>query len=102
MTVANYNKSTLIERRCKLLFAGLLSRRSLSDLRFGAFFERGFARKLDPAFVVDADAFDPDHVADFCDVVRSFDAEIRKLGSVDEDVLAAGHCDHRANLFHGN
>src|SRR5438105_12619655 len=102
MTVANYNKSTLIERRCKLLFAGLLSRRSLSGLRFGAFFERGFARKLDPAFVVDADAFDPDHVADFCDVLRSFDAEIRKLGNVDEAVLAWENFDKGAELFHGN
>ncbi len=76
-----------------MLFAGLLSRRSLSGLRFGAFFERGFARKLDAAFVVDPDALDPDHVADFCDVLRSFDAEIRKLGNVDEAVLAGENFD---------
>src|SRR6266581_799107 len=96
MTVANYNKSD------KLLFAGLLSRRSLSSLGFGAFFERGFARKLDPPFVVDADALDPDHVADFCDVLRSFDAEIRELGNVDEAVLAGENFDKGPELFYGN
>ena len=65
-----------------------------------ALFERGFARKFHAAFVVDADAFDPDHVANFDDVFGPFHAKIRQLGDVDEAVLARENFDERAEFFH--
>ena len=40
----------------------------LAGLGFGAFFQRGFARQLDSSFVIDAEAFHPNVVADFRDV----------------------------------
>ena len=72
---------------------------TLACFFFSAFFQRGFARKFYAAFVVDADAFHPDHVAHLGHVFGSVHAEIRQLGNVDEAVLAREHFDERAELF---
>jgi hypothetical protein len=53
-----------------------LDRSWLTRFGFCAFFQRGFARKLYPAFIVDADALDPNHVTGFHNVLRAFDAEM--------------------------
>ena len=58
--------------------------------------------KFHAAFVVDADAFHPDHLADFRDVFRSFDAEIRQLGNVHEAVFAREDFDEGAEFFDRN
>src|SRR5437773_1377983 len=76
--------------------------RDLAGLGFGAFSQRGFARQLDPSFVIDADAFHPDHVANVCNVFRTFHTEVRQLGNVHEPVPAWKYFDERAELFYGN
>src|SRR3954469_19058840 len=57
---------------------------------FGAFLERGFAAQFHAAFVVDADAFDPNHLADFCDVFSLVDAEICELADENEGIFSRG------------
>src|ERR1700730_3622572 len=73
--------------------------RGLSGFFFGPLLERGLARKFHAPFVVDADAFYPDHVPDFDHVFGSFNAEIRQLRNVDEAIFARQHFDERAKLF---
>src|SRR5437588_3965828 len=60
----------------------------LARLGFSAFPQRRFARKLDAALVVDADAFYPDHVANVCNIFGAFHPEVRQLGNVHEPVPA--------------
>src|SRR5206468_7684376 len=55
---------------------------------FVALFHRRFARELDAALIVDADAFDPDFIADFDDVLRLLDAEVGQFANVHQAVLA--------------
>src|SRR4029077_7433531 len=73
--------------------------RGLSGFFFGPLLERGFARKFYSAFVVDADAFYPDHVADFDNVFSSFNAALRPLRNVNEAIFARQPFDERAKLF---
>src|SRR5262249_32288664 len=68
----------------------------------GALLQSGFTRKFDPPFVVNADAFYPDHVAGFHDVFGSLDAEIGQLGNVDEAFLTWKNFDKTSELFRGN
>ena len=70
-----------------------------TGFNFVAFFQRGFARKFHAALVVDADAFDPDHLADLDDVFGPLHAEVGQLGDVDEAVLAREHFDEGAEFF---
>src|SRR6476660_1585105 len=65
----------------------------------GAFLERGFPAQFHAAFVVDADALHPDHLADLGDVFGTIDAEIGQLGNVNEAILAREHFDERAEIF---
>src|SRR2546428_9352591 len=72
----------------------------LPSLCFGAFFQGGFAAEFDAAFVVDADAFYPDHVANVCNVFGAFHTEVRELGNVHKPVPAWEYFDERAELFY--
>src|SRR5260370_20224324 len=77
----------------------LLSRKWLTRFGFGAFLQRGFARKFYPAFVVDSDALDPNDVADLGNVFRSLHTKIRELGNVHEPILAGENFDKRAEFL---
>src|SRR5206468_1990759 len=66
---------------------------------FIAFFHRGFARKFHAAFVVDADALDPDLIAVAHDVLRFVHAQVSELTDVNEAFLAGHDFDKRAELF---
>ena len=76
-----------------------LQLRGLSGFLFSALFERGFARKFYAAFVVDADAFDPNHFANFGNVFGPVHAKIRELGNMHEPIFAREHFDERAEFF---
>src|SRR5438093_11192532 len=80
---------------------GRLGRR-LTSLGLGAFFERRFTRKLYATLVIDPDALDPNHVANFGDVLRSFHPEIREFRNVHEPVSARENFHKRAKFLHGN
>jgi len=56
--------------------------RGLSGFFFRAFFQSSLPRKFYATFVVDADALDPDDVANLGNVFGPFDAKIRELGNV--------------------
>src|SRR5215468_10153722 len=60
----------------------------LSSFLLSAFFQRRLARKFYAAFVVDADAFDPNHIADLDDVLGAFHSKIGELGNVHQSVFA--------------
>jgi hypothetical protein len=51
----------------------------VSDLGFGALSQCGFAREFHAAFVVDPDAFHPNHLANFGDVFGALNTEVRQL-----------------------
>src|SRR4029079_12999656 len=61
---------------------------SLACFFFSAFFQRRLAGKLYAAFVVDADAFDPNHVANLDHVLSALHSKIGKLGNVHQAVFA--------------
>src|SRR5438270_13928712 len=65
----------------------------LAGLGFGALFQRGFARQLHSSFVIDADAFYPNDVADLRHVFRSFYPEIGQLGNVHQSIFARENFD---------
>src|SRR6266404_6090097 len=79
-----------------------LDRSWLTRFGFGAFFQRGFTRKLYPAFIVDADALDPNHVTGFHNVLRAFDPEIRQLGNMHESFPARKNFHKRAEFLRGD
>src|SRR5207249_11956122 len=77
-------------------------RRRLTSLGLGAFFQRRFTRKLYTTLVIDPDALDPNHVANFGDVLRSFHPEIRELRNMHEPVSARENFHKRAKFLHRN
>src|SRR4030095_3612737 len=72
------------------------------SLDFAACCEGGFARELHSPLVVDADAFHPDHFADFRHVFRAIDAEIRQFGNVHQTILAREDLDEGTEFFDRN
>src|SRR5438093_1446372 len=66
---------------------------------FVAFFHGSLARQFHPAFVVNADALDPDFVADLDDVLGLFDAEVGQFADVHETVLAREDFDEASEFF---
>src|SRR5271166_6273891 len=71
------------------VFQVLLSSRSLRHpgmrRRAGsliALLHRALAGELHAALVIDADALDPDHVADLDDILGPVDAEVREFGDM--------------------
>src|SRR5437762_641151 len=66
---------------------------------FVAFFHGCFARQFDPAFVVDADALDPDFVTDLDDVLSLFDAEVGQFADVHEAVLTGEDFDKASEFL---
>src|SRR5215472_633885 len=60
----------------------------LSRFFLSAFFQRRLARKFYAASVVDADAFDPNHIADLDYVLGAFHSKIGELGNVHQSVFA--------------
>src|SRR5581483_3307100 len=76
-----------------------LQLRGLSGFLFSAFFQRSLARKFYPTFVVNADALDPNDVANFRNVFSAFHAKIRELGDVHEPIPTLKHFDKRAEFL---
>jgi hypothetical protein len=74
-------------------FAIDIVRHRHSGLNFTALLERGLTRKFHPSFVVDPDAFHPDHFADLGDVFDPANPEVRQLRDVDETILARENFD---------
>src|SRR5437762_13833003 len=74
--------------------------RRLTSLGLGAFFQRRFTRKLYATLVIDPDALDPNHVANFGNVLRSFHPEIRELRNMHEPVSARENLHKRDKFFH--
>src|SRR5439155_9552163 len=74
----------------------------LTSLGLGAFFQGRFTRKLYATLVIDPDTLDPNHVANFGDVLRSFHPEIRELRNVHEPVSARENLHKRAKFLHRN
>src|SRR5262249_5308984 len=71
----------------------------LSRFLLSAFFQRRLARKFYAAFVFDADAFDPNHIADLDYVFCTFQWKIRELGNVHQSVFARENFDKRPELL---
>src|SRR4030095_13395790 len=69
---------------------------------FSAFFQRRLARKLNAAFVVDADAFDPNHVADLDHILGALHPKIGELRNVHQAVFAGENFDKRPELLRRN
>ena len=61
-----------------------------------------FAAEFDAALVVNADAFDPDGVADFDNVLDFVHAELGEFGDVAESIFARKNLDEGAEFFDGN
>lgn len=91
---------------CRLLFLGVVAGRLVTVLVVAelslAILHRGFARQLDAALVVHADALDPDFVAVLDDVLGLLDAEVGQLADVHQAVLARQHLDETAEVLDGN
>src|ERR1039458_5516209 len=66
-----------------------------------AIFHRGFAREAHAAFLVHAEAFHGDVVADFHDVLGLLHAEVRQFADVNQAVLAREEFHERAEFLHG-
>src|SRR5437763_1264028 len=58
-----------------------------TGLSRGTFFQSRFAAQFDPAFVIDPDAFDPDHFTHLGHVLGSIDSKISQLGDMDQTVF---------------
>src|SRR5882724_7162552 len=71
----------------------------LTRFGFGALFQRGFTRKFYAPFIIDADALDPNDVANLGNVLRSFHTKVRELGNVHEPIPARENFDKRAEFF---
>ena len=98
-------QSAIINLQCRLPPRRLFDAIGLGGLAGfggGAFLERGFAAQLHAAFVIDADAFHPDHFADLRDVFDAINAEVRQLRNVNKAVLARKNFDERAEIFDRN
>lgn len=67
-----------------------------------AFRHRCATREFDAAFLIDAEAFHPDLIAEFDDVFGLLDAEVGEFADMDEAVLAGQELDERAKVFDGN
>src|SRR4029453_15792815 len=72
---------------------------SLPCFFFSALFERRLARKFYAAFVVDADTFDPNHVANLDHVFGALHSKIGKLGNVHQAVFAWENFNKRPELL---
>ena len=71
--------------------------------RFGvALFHGGLATELDAAFVVHADAFDPNGIADFDDVLGPVYAEVGEFRDVAKSILAGQDFDEGTELLDGD
>ena len=97
--LAPENRKTQPRRRSAGVANSGVRLRSLSGFLFSAFFQRGFARKFYATLVVDADALDPNNVADFGNVFSPFHAKIRELGNVHQAIPARENFDERAEFL---
>src|SRR5690349_22409822 len=71
----------------------------LTCFHFSAFFQRCLPGKFYAAFVVDADAFDPNHVANLDHVLGSLHSKIRELGNMNQSVFARKNFNKRPELL---
>ena len=71
----------------------------LSSFFLRALFQRCFARKFYAAFVIDADALDPNDVAHFGNVFGPFHAKIRELGNMHQPISTRENFDKRAKFL---
>src|SRR5207342_1228619 len=97
-----HNKSKIAARRSQGTVSDVSLRywlQSLACFFFSAFFQRRLARKFYAAFVVDTDAFDPNHVANFDHVLGAFYSKIRELGNVHQAVFAWKNFNKRPELL---
>src|SRR5438477_2235477 len=108
MKCRGFSEALIFPGQAELMFfltSGLRKSRTVAPLarfRFGAFFQSGFARELYAAFVVDADAFDPNHVADVRHIFGALYPEVGQLGNMDETVSARENFDKGAEFFDGD
>src|SRR6476620_1864749 len=72
---------------------------SLACFLFSAFSQRCLARKFYATFVVDTDAFHPNHVANLDHVLGAFYSKIRELGNVHQAVFACENFNKRPELL---
>src|SRR6266481_9344891 len=76
-----------------------LQLQSLACFLLSAFFQGCLARELYAAFVVDADAFDPNHIADLDHVLGALHPKIGKLGNVHQAVFTWENFNKRPKLL---
>src|SRR5512132_2204762 len=72
---------------------------SLACFFFSALFQRRLTRKFYAAFVVDTDAFDPNHVANLDHVLSAFHSKIGEFGNVHQAVFAWENFNKRPELL---
>src|SRR5205807_8676187 len=80
----------------------LLGTYRLSCLCFGPLLQSSFARKLYAPFVVNPDAFHPNHVANLRHILRSLHSKIGQLRNVDQPILTWKHFHKRAEFLSRN
>ena len=71
----------------------------LARFGFGALFQRGFTRKFYASLIIDADALDPNLVANLDDIFGLLDAEVREFADVDEAIPARQEFHEGAEFF---
>src|SRR5262249_18558615 len=76
-----------------------LQLRDLSGFFFRAFFQSRFSRKYYATLVVDADALDPNDIANFGNIFGPFHSEIRELGDVHKPILTRENFDKCAEFL---
>jgi len=74
----------------------------LAGFDFGAFLQRGLARKFYAAFIINPNALDPNNIPDFGNVLGPFDTEIRQLRNVHESFPAWQNFHKCAEFFRGD
>src|SRR5438045_9448864 len=82
MKRSGFYEALIFPGQAELMFfltSGLRKSRTVAPLarfRFGGFFQSGFARELYAAFVVDAEPFDLNHIADFRHIFGTLYSEV--------------------------
>src|SRR5262245_27102528 len=82
-------------------FLGFVPDRS-AGFDFATFFQRRLAREFDPALIVNADTFNPNHFPDLGYIFNATNPKVGQFGDVDETILTWENFDKRAEFFDRN